>query len=829
MNNQTALNYAGSTIAAIPLKVIAKRENAAQIKDNALPEILFITSYPPRECGIATYSQDLIEALNNQFTDSFSLKVCALESGQSYKNYPNEVKYVLNTNDSLRYVELAHSINVDKRTKLVMVQHEFGLFQHGDGVDFLKFLYRLTKPISLVFHTVLPKPDASMKLKVWHISAACESIVVMTQNAAKILTTNYGVPEDKVTVIAHGTHLVPHLNKDILKEKHGLVGRKVLSTFGLLSSGKSIETTLIALPCIIEQNPETTFLVIGKTHSGVVKHEGEKYREMLEAKVKELNLENHVKFINRYLTLKELLEYLQMTDIYLFTSKDPHQAVSGTFSYAMSCGCPIISTPIPHAKEVLKDDTGIIIDFQNSVQLAEGVNRLLGDDALRLSVSASSLQRIVPTVWENSANAHALLLQKIAGKIDVELEMADLENVPQSYNIHTKYSIMPNESLGGNPQSDTFLKENVKYTEGVVQKKVTLSQKINLNYRIPTINLEHVKKMTTEKGIIQFSIINQPDITTGFTLDDNARALVAMCMHYECTGDEKDIAYINTYLNFLKFCQQPAGDFLNYVDNDKHFTDQNYETNLEDSNGRALWALGFLISKTHLLPAHLITTAKAVVKKALSHAETMHSTRAMAFTIKGLYYANLEMKSPDYTALIKIFADRLVEMYRHEAERNWKWFESYLTYGNSILPEAMLCAYMETGNVTYKQIAKESFDFLLSLTFSERGIKVISNKSWLHKGQRPAPHGEQPIDVAYTILALDKFFRTFKEFDYSQKMVTAFNWFLGKNHLNQIIYNPCTGGCYDGLEDKHVNLNQGSESTLSYLMARLTIEKHRNG
>ena len=825
MNNQTALNYAGSVAPASPLKVISKRAAATPVKENSLPEILFITSYPPRECGIATYSQDLIEALNNQFTDSFSLKVCALESGHFYNNYPDEVKYVLNTNDSLRYVELAQAINIDKRIKLVMVQHEFGLFQHGDGVDFLKFLYRLTKPIILVFHTVLPKPDASLKLKVWHISAACESIIVMTQNAAQIIIDDYGVPEDKVTVIAHGTHLVPHLNKDALKEKHGLVGRKVLSTFGLLSSGKSIETTLDALPSIIEQNPKTIFLVIGKTHSGVVKSEGETYRHMLEAKVKELNLENHVKFINKYVTLKDLLEYLQMTDIYLFTSKDPHQAVSGTFSYAMSCGCPIISTPIPHAKEVLKDDTGIIIDFQNSKQLAEGVNRLLGDDALRMAVSSSALQRIVPTVWENSANAHALLLQKIAGKVGIELSQgdspkesfatfgrtSDLENIPNSYNI-------PKSQIG-----------NPKLTEGVFLKTASPSQKINLNYRIPIINLEHVKKMTTDVGIIQFSIINQPDITTGYTLDDNARALVAMCMHSECTGDEKDVAYISTYLHFLKFCQQPAGDFLNYVDSDRKFTEQNYETNLSDSNGRALWALGFLISKSDLLPVSLIETAKSVVQKALPEAETMHSTRAMAFTLKGLYYANLKMKSPEYTALIKIFADRLVQMYRHEAELNWQWFESYLTYGNSILPEAMLCAYLETGDTVYKKIAKDSFDFLLSLTFNEGGIKVISNKSWLHKGERPAPHGEQPIDVAYTILALDKFYNAFKETDYSDKMTAAFNWFLGKNHLNQIIYNPCTGGCYDGLEDTHVNLNQGSESTLSYLMARLTIEKHKNG
>ncbi len=809
MNNQTVLNYKVGSAITSPLSILSKRDNVSKVRDTTPPEILFLTSYPPRECGIATYSQDLIEALNNQFTDSFSLKVCALEPGNAHNKYPSEVKYVLNTNDSLQYIELAQAINTDKRIKLVMVQHEFGLFQHGEGVDFLKFLYRLTKPIVVAFHTVLPKPDAILKLKVCHIAAACESMIVMTHNASEILATDYDIQPEKVTVIPHGTHLVPHLNKDSLKEKYGLIGRKVLSTFGLLSSGKSIETTLDALPTIIAQHPNIIFLVIGKTHSGVVQSEGEQYRKMLEAKVVELRLQNHVKFINRYLSLKDLLEYLQLTDIYLFTSKDPNQAVSGTFSYAMSCGCPIISTPIPHAKEVLRDDTGIIIDFQNSKQLAEGVNRLMGDDALRMSVSANSLQQIVPTVWENSANAHALLLQKIVEKVDKSFESSDLENIPTAYNQNPQYT------EGSNPE-----------TSGGGKKPSPRSEKIKLNYRIPTLNLEHVKKMTTDVGIIQFSIINQPDITTGYTLDDNARALVATCMHYECTGDEKDIEYINTYLNFLKFCQQNDGDFLNYVDSDRQFTEQNYETNLSDSNGRALWALGFLISKSKILPARFVTTAKSIVQKALPLAETMHSTRAMAFTLKGLYYANFESQSPEYTALIKTFADRLVQMYRHEAEHNWQWFESYLTYGNSILPEAMLCAYLETGDIIYKQIAQDSFDFLLSLTFNEKGIKVISNRSWLQKGEEAAPHGEQPIDVAYTILALDKFYNVFKEADYMHKMTSAFNWFLGKNHLNQIIYNPCTGGCYDGLEDTHVNLNQGSESTLSYLMARLTVEKY---
>ena len=192
-------------------------------------------------------------------------------------------------------------------------------------------------------------------------------------------------------------------------------------------------------------------------------------------------IQDHVIFINNYLALPDLLEYLQLTDIYLFTTNDPNQAVSGTFAYAMSCACPIISTPIPHAREVLTEDTGIIFDFRNSQQLADGVIRLLNDEPLRKNISSNTLQKIVSTAWENSAVAHAMLFEKIAG------------------------------------------------------------DKITLQYNLPAINLNHLKKMTTDIGIIQFSKINQPDISSGYTLDDNARALVAMCMYFKLTGDEKSI------------------------------------------------------------------------------------------------------------------------------------------------------------------------------------------------------------------------------------------------------------------------------------------------
>ena len=737
------------------------QQDLTTVKRRNKPEILFITSYPPRECGIATYSQDLINALNNKFENSFHISICALETDTEQHNYENDPKFILNTDEEMAFENLAKKINKAKNIQIVVVQHEFGFFANHEQ-DFKLFYEAISMPLIFVFHTVLPRPDNELKLKVQNMARVASSVIVMTKNAAIILSKDYLVSEDKVTVIPHGTHLVPPLIKEDLKSQYNLSNKKVLSTFGLLGSGKSIETTLDAMPAIVEAHDDALFLIIGKTHPSVSKHEGEKYRAMLEQKVIDLKLENHVRFVNQYLPLNKLLEYLQMTDIYLFTSKDPNQAVSGTFSYAISCGCPVISTPIPHAKEVLMDDAGIIIDFEHPKQLSDAVIRLLDDNQLRINISLNGLHKMAATAWENAAIAHAMLFEKVSKEV------------------------------------------------------------ISLEYKLPEINLHHIKKMTNDFGMVQFAKIYKPDIDSGYTLDDNARAMIAICQHYEISQDKTDLSLVQVYLNFIQYCLQPNGTFLNYVNEEKEFTEQNGLTNLEDSNGRAIWALGYLISLKETLPTHFSEQAEDILRMALPNLDKMYSSRAMAFVIKGLYYQNDLQNIP----LLQLFADRLVQMYRHEASEDWKWFESYLTYGNSIIPEALLCAWLSTGKEVYKEISKASFDFLLSKIFNDRGISVISNKGWLHKirdQKELVIGGEQPIDVAYTIMALGKFYAVFEDAEYAQKLETAFHWFLGNNHMHQIIYNPCTGGCYDGLEENYINLNQGAESTVSYLMARLQV------
>ena len=413
---------------------------------------------------------------------------------------------------------------------------------------------------------------------------------------------------------------------------------------------------------------------------------------------------------------------------------------------------------------------GVIIDFNDSQQLADAVVDLLENTAKRKQMRTNSLQGMAVSAWENSAIQHVNVFQQIC---------------PDQFRFELKW---------------------------------------------PAFNMLHMNRMTTDIGIMQFSKINEPDPDSGYTIDDNARAMMVMCEQYTLEGNANDLKLARIYLNFIEFCQQPNGSFLNYVSIEQAFTPQNETCNLEDSIGRTIWALGFVISKRNNIPESMVLQAQSIVQKAIPSLKNIHSTRSMAFIIKGLHLAN----NPANLPLLELFAQRLANMYAHESKENWQWFEGSLTYANSLLPEAMLLAGLSTENKQYQKIALESFAFLLAHTFDESGIHVISNEFWdVTKGQPygsetpmfPQVGGEQAIDVSYTIMALAAFHQVFLDENYAQKMRLAFDWFQGKNHLHQIVYNPCTGGCYDGLEKENVNLNQGAESTVSYLLARQVMEK----
>lgn len=726
--------------------------------------VAFLSTFPPRACGIATYTTDLINAIASKFEESYRLiPIPIVDNNTSEDDSPLGNFDISNP---LSFDNVLKNILCDLDIKLICVEHEFGLFigQEAKFISFLSDLNAARLATVVTFHTVLPAPDPKMLENVSTIAFHCSQIIVMTQGSADILIHTYKIPASKITVIAHGTHLAPAKDKHAILEHFSLLGKKVLSTFGLLGPSKSIETTLYALPSIIEQNPNVIFLILGMTHPNLLRIEGETYRNELEAIVDKFGISAHVRFINEFLSTEDLLAYLSITDVYLFTSKDPLQAVSGTFSYALSSGCPIVSTPIPHVKEVLKEDMGTIIDFEASDQLAAAVNQILNDELKLSKIHHVNLQKMVQTSWQNVAIAHVYLFELLIDK------------------------------------------------------------KGKMIYSIPPLNLDHIFRMSEERGFVQFADISAPDLSSGYALDDNARALIAMLHHYRLHESYEDLGLIQKYLDFIGHCMQEDGTFLNYIDNYGNFTIQNQQENLEDANGRAVWALGEVVGMAHLLPEKILKLAIELLERASKHALVYFSTRSMAFTIKGLSF----MKGKNYKAIIEVLADRLAAMFKHESATDWQWYESYMTYGNSVIPEAMLIAYETTGDCRYRDIACKSFDFLLSKIIVDNEVHVISNKGWLQRGQ-PAittRGGEQPIDVAYTIIALDRFYKFTGDEQYKKNIRIVFEWFLGRNHIRQIVYNPVTGGCFDGLEEHTININQGAESTISYLMARLKMDDY---
>jgi glycosyltransferase involved in cell wall biosynthesis len=730
---------------------------------NQLQKIVFVSTFPPSQCGIATFTEDMVNAISNIYGKSISCEIAEI----TFKGRPSPYStYHLPSKDLTAYDRVADEINGDENVKLFHIQHEFGLFGGNYGDYLFHFLNINKKPIAYTFHTVLPNPNSDLKSVVKLLCSYSEAIFVMTLKSKEILIDDYGIIENHIAVVPHGTHLVDFEPAKLAKKNFGLEGKLVLSTFGLLSEGKSIETGIKAMAKVVKQFPNALYLILGRTHPKTIIDGSDTYRNRLEALVKSESLENNVRFVNEYLKTEDLLNYLKATDVYLFTSKDANQAVSGTFSYAMSCSCPIVASKIPHTIEYLTSEMGILADIQNAEQFADATIKLLSNKTLRKQMGLNAYAKMTQTSWENTA-----------------------------------------------------LKQMYKYQSVV---KDLLQSKISY----PKLKLSHLKKITTNIGIVQFCKISEPDFTSGYTLDDNARAMIVMCDHFELTGNENSLSYIALYLKFIERCQWGDGRFTNYIDQHNQVEPRNESENLEDSNGCALWALGTLLALKELLPPTIFNQALHCFNSGINVFVNNHSPRALAFAIKGLYKVNTAIPQPEYKYLITIFADKIVSHYQHNSSETWHWFEHQLTYANSILPEAMLISALVMENKVHQEIALKSMEFLSSKMFVGGQFKIISNKGWHQKDSIPYQFGEQPIEACYMMQALDLFYHSFEDDKYKTQLKIAFDWYLGKNHLNHIIHNPVTGGCYDGLEKGNVNLNQGAESTVCYLMSRLLIEKY---
>ena len=282
----------------------------------------------------------------------------------------------------------------------------------------------------------------------------------------------------------------------------------------------------------------------------------------------------------------------------------------------------------------------------------------------------------------------------------------------------------------------------------------------------------------------------------------------------------------NIYLSFIESMQRDNGWFDNYKNYEGQLTNQNYEVNLDDANGRALWSLGHVIAHKQILPVDLVLRAEKCWDKALERIHDINSPRAIAYAIKGLYLYYSFYQNKKIKQLIEQFANMLLHHYKISSKEDWYWYEDYMTYANNVLPEAMMYSFLTTKDKRFKKIAEISFDFLLAHYFMKGQLTVISNREWFKKENKRIFYGEQPMEVATTIIALDLFYNVTGKKKYRDQLELAFSWFLGNNHLKQIMYNTKNGASYDGLEDKQININQGAESTLCFFKTQIIMEQY---
>jgi len=725
----------------------------------AEPCVLYMATYPPRECGIATFTRDISDAVDRRFFPTIKYKILAMNNnGTNIYNYPKKVMLQIRDTEITDYLNTARIINSSKNIKLVNIQHEFGIFGGEYGEYLLPFLEIIEKPVIITFHSVLPEPNEKLRKVVREIAKRVNVIIVMTKKAVEILTKDYYI-KTRIHVIPHG---IPNTTLETQwreKKNLGLRNRTVLSSFGMIGPGKGYEYVIESLPEIVKQYPNILYLIVGETHPMVRKREGEKYRNFLERKVKELKLENNVKFYNKYVTLSEIIQYLKATDIYLSTSDNPNQITSGTLSYAMGCGRIVISTPFLHAKDIITENRGRLVEFQDPESFKNTILKLISNEKLRREMEKNTYHYTRHMTWQNVAMSYGRVFREILAKEGVEIQ------------------------------------------------------------ELPQINIKHLMKLTDKFGIIQFASQTNPDNRSGYTLDDNARALLTCAMHYEKFKEYKQLRMIKTYLEYINYVKGKDGKLYNFVNKSRVIDLSQYS---EDAHGRALWALGYLCSLNDV-PHDFRKKAESIFLEALPAVSIMQSPRAIAFTITGLYHYNKRKNSHFIIENIKKLANILLKLYKNSSDEKWKWFESYLTYSNSKLPEALLYTYELTKNREYLEIAVQSLDFLIQQTFQNDIFIPIGQKGWYAKDKERALFDQQPIEAGYTVQTLITAYKITGRQKYKNLALNAFQWFLGKNILNQTIYNDNTGGCHDGLGENSINLNQGAEATISYLLARLSL------
>ncbi len=542
--------------------------------------VAFFGNYLPRKCGIATFTHDLSEAVAKQSGDSQKVIVAAMNDRIEGYAYPERVKFEIRQDYLVDYSRAADFLNFSD-IDIVSLQHEYGIFGGDHGSNVLTFLHNLNRPVAVTCHTILEKPKSIEKEILCEIADLSHKLVVMSKRASHFLEQSYGISPDKIAYIPHGIHDTPFIDPSYYKDKFGVEGRKVILSFGLLSRTKGIEYMIEALPQIIEKHPKTTYVVLGATHPAVIRKEGESYRFELQRRVRELGIENNVLFYPRFVELKELLEYLGATDIFVTPYLYLQQITSGVLSYAMGAGKAVVSTPYWHAEELLDEGRGILVPPGDSSALAKGINELLGDEVKLSAMRKRAYKYCQNMVWSKTAQQYMDLFNEMRRSVPVTI------------------------SVGSG------LRTPIAATN------------------LPTIQLDHLLRLTDDTGPSSYARYSIPDWNAGYFLDDAAATMVASCKFYNIHGGTQSVKLVETCLALF---QTLIGDGKSTQIAEKlDYSRCRQGIASEDTIGMAIWALGYVV---RCGPEHLIGIASSLFHQILPQG-TIDSHRAACYGVLG--------------------------------------------------------------------------------------------------------------------------------------------------------------------------------------------------
>ena len=738
--------------------------------------VAVIGNYLPRQCGIATFTTDLVEGLSAEAPDVNCWAAVMNDTPEGYP-YPDKVRFEINQNKLSDYRTASQFININQ-TDIVCVQHEYGIFGGPAGSHLLKLLGDLRMPVVTTLHTVLKDPVPEYRAVMCQLSDLSDKLVVMSRKASEFLRDIYGVAEEKIVFIHHGIPDTPFIDSSFYKDKFGVEGKKVLLTFGLLSPNKGIENVLQALPAIINRHPDVVYIILGATHPHVLKSHGDAYRIMLQQLVRKLDIGEQVIFQNRFVELKELCEFLGIADIYVTPYLEEAQITSGTLAYAMGTGKAIVSTPYWYATEMLADGRGCIVPFSNPDAIAEQIIDLLDNDVARHAMRKKAYTFSREAVWREVSRKYLQVFDEVR------------------------------QNRTRNPKPRHSYVENIK--------AIT-------NFELPEINLDHLKAFTDDTGILQHANYTIPDRTHGYCTDDNARALLtsAMGQKYLPTNGLGLDSLCGHYLGFLLYAyNEKNGRFRNFMTYSRQWME---EIGSEDAHGRALWCLGKAVAFLDN-PGHLAMST-TLFNKALPAAETFHSPRAMAFCLVGMHaYLTKFSGDSDVRRIRNVLADRLFDQFRSQSTKEWPWLESALNYANGKLPHALLLSGQRMERDDMVDLGLKALRWLLTIQTENKHFVPIGSNGWYERNGSRARFDQQPVEANAMVEACVEAFNVTRDQTWFENAVMCFNWFLGHNDLNMPLYDPKTGGCRDGLMANGINQNQGAESSLAWLLSLMTLQ-----